>query len=171
MTLTSIGLTNHDGKNMTVSGDGLEVPVLLDSGTTYTYIPPKVYRSIAKEIGAQYISSTSVVPCALRDYNGTLNFGFSGFEIQIPFRELVIDAFDIYGDPITFSSGEDLCFFGVFPEEGRDHRYVLGDTFLRGAYVVYDLDNAEISLANVKFNATNRFVLLPSYLYSPQFLT
>jgi hypothetical protein len=32
---------------------------------------------------------------------------------------------------------------------------VLGDTFLRSAYVVYDLANNQISLAATNFNATN----------------
>jgi hypothetical protein len=31
---------------------------------------------------------------------------------------------------------------------------VLGDTFLRSAYVVYDLENNEISIAQTNFNAT-----------------
>lgn len=34
-----------------------------------------------------------------------------------------------------------------------------GDTFLRSAYVVYDLDNEEISLANTLFNVTESKIL------------
>jgi hypothetical protein len=36
---------------------------------------------------------------------------------------------------------------------------VLGDTFLRSAYVVYDLQNHEISLAATNFNATSSNIL------------
>jgi len=36
---------------------------------------------------------------------------------------------------------------------------VLGDTFLRSAYVVYDLSNNEISLAQTNFNATKSNVM------------
>ena len=32
---------------------------------------------------------------------------------------------------------------------------MLGDTFLRSAYVVYDLDNNQISIAPTNFNATS----------------
>ena len=36
---------------------------------------------------------------------------------------------------------------------------MLGDTFLRSAYVVYDLSNNEISLAQTNFNATKSNVM------------
>ena len=155
VTLTGVGLTNNISQTMSLTSSNFGIPVLLDSGTTYTYIPVSLYQKLAAEIGVQYVSGTSVVACSLRDYNGTVDFGFSGFQINVPFNELVVDAYDIYGYPITFD-GEQLCFFGIFPESNSDGSYVLGDTFLRSAYVVYDLDNAEISLANVHFNVFER---------------
>lgn len=158
ITMTGIGLTNNVGQSMSITKSDFRIPVLLDSGTTYTYVPRNVYQSLAAELGVQYVSGTSVVACSLRDYNGTVDLDFSGFQINVPFNELVVDAFDIYGYPITFDDGEQLCFFGIFPELSTDGSYVLGDTFLRSAYVVYDLDNAEISLANVRFNTSERYV-------------
>lgn len=158
ITLTGISLTNNISQSMSLTKPNFGVPVLLDSGTTYTYIPQEIYKSLASEIGVQYVSGTSVVACSLRDYNGTVDFDFSGWKIHVPFSELVVDAFDVYGNPITFDDGELLCFFGIFPESSSDGSYVLGDTFLRSAYVVYDLDNAEISLANVNFNVSERYV-------------
>lgn len=44
------------------------------------------------------------------------------------------------------------CLFGIL--RFRDNGGLLGDTFLRSAYVVYNLDNNEISLAQSNFNAT-----------------
>lgn len=35
----------------------------------------------------------------------------------------------------------------------------MGDTFIRSAYLVYDLDNNEISIAQTNFNATTNNVL------------
>ena len=158
ITLTGMGLTNNANQSMSLTDSTFQIPVLLDSGTTYTYVPTSVYQSLASEIGVQYVSGTSVVACSLRDYDGTVDLDFSGFQINVPFNELVVDAFDVNGDPISFDDGEQLCFFGIFPETSSDGTYVLGDTFLRSAYVVYDLDNAEISLANVHFNASERYV-------------
>jgi hypothetical protein len=39
--------------------------------------------------------------------------------------------------------------------DAGDSTAVLGDTFLRSAYVVYDIANNEISLAQTDFNATS----------------
>jgi hypothetical protein len=47
--------------------------------------------------------------------------------------------------------------FGIAPTGAGTS--VLGDTFLRSAYVVYDLDNNEISLAQSAFNATTSNVI------------
>jgi len=44
-----------------------------------------------------------------------------------------------------------VCILGISP--AGDSICVLGDTFLRSAYVVYNLTNNEISLAQINFNA------------------
>lgn len=157
VTLTQLALTNNAGQHMNLTDDGWGIPVLLDSGTTYTYLPEGLYGSLASEVGAQFVAGTSIVPCSLRGYNGSINFGFSGYQIHVNFSELVIDAEDIYGYPLTFDDGEQLCFFGIFPESDSNGSYVLGDTFLRATYLVYDLDNEQVGLANTNFNATERY--------------
>lgn len=152
-----MGLTNDDGEHKELTNAKFGIPVLLDSGTTYTYLPRQLFNRIAEEVGIEYTSGASIAPCELRNYNGSIDFGFSGYQVHVPFNEMIIDAYDIYGERITYSTGDPVCFFGIFPEEGTaSSSYVLGDTFLRSAYIVYDLDNAEVSLANVHFNVTNR---------------
>lgn len=73
-----------------------------------------------------------------------LDFNFSGVQISVPINELVIVA--------AVSRGQPVCILGVGP--AGNSVSVLGDTFLRSAYVVYDLANNEISLAQTNFNAT-----------------
>lgn len=46
---------------------------------------------------------------------------------------------------------------GVSDSQGSTS--VLGDTFLRSSYVVYDLANNQISLANTNFNATKSNIM------------
>jgi len=50
-----------------------------------------------------------------------------------------------------------LCIIGISPADGSTP--VLGDTFLRSAYVVYDLVNNQISLAQTDFNATSSNIM------------
>lgn len=56
------------------------------------------------------------------------------------------------GKPATYNNGQSVCQFGIEP--AGDDPILFGDTFLRSAYVVYDLANNQISLAQTNFNAT-----------------
>ncbi|KAH7073487.1 aspartic peptidase domain-containing protein [Paraphoma chrysanthemicola] len=122
------------------------VPVLLDSGSSLMYLPDSVTRSLYQKFSAQYDSAqgAAYVDCSLANQEGSLDFVFSGVHISVPLNELVIVA--------TISRGQPVCIFGVAP--AGNSVAVLGDTFLRSAYVVYDLENNEISLAQTNFNAT-----------------
>lgn len=141
--LTDMGI----GGNKTSLFSGSDVPVLLDSGTSLMYLPDEVADAIFTQLGATYDSSEELatVDCSLADQNGTVDFGFSGLSISVAYRELVI----VEG----VSRGQEVCILGV--ALAGDSTCILGDTFLRSAYVVYDLDNNEISLAQTDFNATS----------------
>ena len=52
----------------------------------------------------------------------------------------------------TFSDGSPACVFRIQSIEGNA---ILGDTFLRSAYVVYDLSNKVIGLAQTVFDTTD----------------
>ncbi|KAF2280339.1 candidapepsin-4 precursor [Westerdykella ornata] len=122
------------------------VPVLLDSGSSLTYLPDNVVRTLYRTFNAQYDESqgAAFVDCALASQQGSLDFSFSGATISVPYNELVIVA--------GTRRGQDICILGIGP--AGDSTSVLGDTFLRSAYAVYDLENNEISLAQTNFNAT-----------------
>lgn len=129
--------------------------VLLDSGSSLTYLPDAMVEEIYERVGAQYDASAGAayVPCTLKDSSSTtFNFTFSGPAISVAMDELVLDLVTSTGRRPTFSNGVAACLFGVAPAGSGTN--VLGDTFLRSAYVVYDLDNNQISLAQTKFNAT-----------------
>lgn len=123
------------------------VPVLLDSGSSLMYLPDQVANALYQTFDAQYDASqgAAFVNCDLANQQGSLDFNFSGVKISVPLNELVILA--------AVSRGRPVCIFGVGP--AGNSLAVLGDTFLRSAYVVYDLDNNEISLAQTNFNATS----------------
>ncbi|KAI9052291.1 hypothetical protein LZ554_003645 [Drepanopeziza brunnea f. sp. 'monogermtubi'] len=128
--------------------------VLLDSGSSLTYLPDSMAEAIYEQIDAQYESSEDVayVPCSLAETTTTINFKFSGPVIAVPMNELVIPMDSATGRPLTFPDGTPSCLFGIAPA-GSDTS-VLGDTFIRSAYIVYDLANNEISLAQTNFNST-----------------
>ena len=58
---------------------------------------------------------------------------------------------DENGDVPHFQNGEAACALGIDAAQGRP--VLFGDTFLRSAYVVYDLVNNRIGIAQSNFNA------------------
>ena len=115
ITLTAVGLTNNRGDSITLTANGFAVPVLLDTGTTYTYLPTQLFQEICSQVGAQVNdqSGVPIVPCNVRNYKGTVNYGFSGAVISVELKELVINAYTYNGGPATFSDGTPLCYFGI----------------------------------------------------------
>lgn len=138
----------------------MALAVLLDSGSSLTYLPDSIVQTIYNQVGATYDSSEGVayVPCSLADKaNSSVTFQFSSPSITVGVDELVLDLVTASGKRPTFRNGQTACLFGIAPAGSGTN--VLGDTFLRSAYVVYDLDNNQISLAQTVFNATASNVL------------
>lgn len=140
--LTSVG-ANGEKDNI---AQNIAVPVLLDSGSSLMYLPDDIAYTIFDSVNADYQQDqgAAFVDCGLRYGSGTIDFTFSGPTISVTLDELVIVA--------GVDRGEPVCILGIAPAEGSTP--VLGDTFLRSAYVVYDLQHNEISLAPTNFNAT-----------------
>ncbi|OCK95553.1 candidapepsin-4 precursor [Cenococcum geophilum 1.58] len=145
--LTGMGVNGKAGSLF----DNETVPVLLDSGSSLMYLPDDLVTSLYTQFNAQYDDSqgAAFVDCSLADDTTTLDFTFSSPTISVPMNELVIVA--------GYQRGQPVCILGISP--AGESTCVLGDTFLRSAYVVYDLSNNEISLAQTNFNATKSNVM------------
>jgi len=62
------------------------------------------------------------------------------------------------GDSMTLNNGHDACWFGFQPNEEFEPT-ILGDTFLRSAYVVYNLDRKEIAIAPTVFESDKTHIV------------
>jgi len=114
-------------------------PALLDSGTSFMMLPEAFLEAILDSIGGTYASSGNCF--ASCDLEGGLKFDFSGVTIDVDFQQLLFQT----------SSASSVCQLGILPSSNT---LVLGDTFLRSAYVVYDLENNEIALAQAQMSAS-----------------
>lgn len=132
--LDSIGYYDSKGQSSTVVDSSF--PVLLDSGTTMMMLPADILSPLMDSIGARYDHSEGVyvIEC---NASGGLTFDFSGAVIAASIEDITI--------PIGGVGGKDYCLVGIYPTSGD---YILGDTFLRSAYVVFDLENYEVGIAN-----------------------
>jgi len=145
--LTAVGANGTSGS----IANNVAYPALLDSGSSLMYLPDDITTQIYDTFGAQYDSTqgAAFVDCNLANSGGTIDFTFSSPTISVAMNELVIVA--------GIEKGEPICILGISP--AGDSTPVLGDTFLRSAYVVYDISNNEIGLAPTNFNSTSNNIM------------
>jgi hypothetical protein len=138
-------------------------PVVLDSGTTITYLPSSLTTPLFASLGAVDDTQSSgdvFIDCQLlhTSPNITINFHFSTSStptIKVPLRELIFDfGKPEFALPANYQLPQDLpfsnqCGFGI--QKGVEGGYLLGDTFLRSAYAVFDLGANEVGLAQTRF--------------------
>jgi Eukaryotic aspartyl protease len=145
--MAGVGLTKNGKSAVTLTGGAAGANILLDSGTLLTYLESSLAKAIFTQVGATYDSSEGVayIPCTSQTSLTTIDFKFAGLTISVPMSQMVIS-----NPP---DSDDDQCLFGV--AIGNDPTsYILGDTFLSTAYIVYDLTNYQVYMAKTDFNAT-----------------
>lgn len=131
-----------DGRWIQTAESGTQA--IIDTGTTLTVLPPALSRAFHDAIpGAQYSNRYGWrVPCdAGKNNNATVTFKLGGKDFPVPIADMIRER----------SSPDDpsLCFSGV--AETYSDLVIMGDTFLRNYYSVYDYrGNAQIGLAPSK---------------------
>jgi hypothetical protein len=156
--LTGVTLESST-QNVSLTSSSLPAAALLDSGTSLTYLPDDLVTDIYNELGVAYDSSAGVgvCDCSLANQDVSVVFTFSSPAIKVTMSELVLSDTSS-GGVMGKRAQASQCVFGIAP--AGDSQAILGDTFLRSAYVVYDLANNEISLAQTNFNATGTGTVL-----------
>jgi hypothetical protein len=133
--MTSVAL-NQSGSSKTY--DGGDTPVVLDSGSSLSYLPSAIVTDMADDLDAQYDreSELYIVDCSVRSKNGTFDFTFGQAIIRVPFEEFI------------WAYDDTTCILGaVATDDSSGITALLGDTFLRSAFVVFDQTNSQISMA------------------------
>ncbi|KAM6509695.1 hypothetical protein FALCPG4_017342 [Fusarium falciforme] len=126
----------QNGRKIPIFSKPIRQAVMLDSGYTLSTLPGPIVQAIvdsfptAKTIPESPLYS---VDCSVIDMAGTVDFLFGETVIKVPYADFI------------WKRPDGACRLGVFQD---DNFPVLGDTFLRAAYVVYDWDNRNIWLAN-----------------------
>lgn len=110
---------------------------LLDSGSTLSYFPSSLLERFGETLGGTYSSTLGayLVQC-FDDDSVTVSIDFMGARIEVPLPNLIVN----YGS---------RCFLGVLPQS--DSYILFGDNVLRSMYLVYDLEDYEISVAQAKY--------------------
>jgi hypothetical protein len=122
--------------------------VHFDSGGTISRLPPAVTRAIAAKFpGAQLRGSNYFVNCTVVGQPGTVDFTFGkgASTIQVPYSDFI------------YRAGSD-CILGV--AASSSDKFVIGDTVLRAAYVVFDQDNGNLHLAQASSCASENILAI-----------
>ncbi|GAD93898.1 aspartic-type endopeptidase (OpsB), putative [Paecilomyces variotii No. 5] len=143
--LTGLSLKKDGKKPSSYSSSSLPLVTSLDCGSTTIILPESLTKDIFDDFDVKYNSTlgAGLLPCSMKNNDWNLTYSFSGVEIDVSMRELVLD-------PAGYEDDELQCLFGIVT--GPDDLVLMGDPFLRSAYAVFDLANNEISLAQANFN-------------------
>ncbi|KAJ1979702.1 hypothetical protein H4R33_005657 [Dimargaris cristalligena] len=124
---------------------GVEGQAMIDTGTTLLVVPPYVADLIHQQLDQAWKNLGNgdgnwLVPCSLADRPGTLDFQMAGQRFPIPFANLIYAPFE--EDP-------DYCYSAI--TEGTDEGlWIIGDSFIKNYYTVFDFDNLAVGFAPLK---------------------
>jgi hypothetical protein len=110
-------------------------------GLGLTLLPDAVFLDVFEKLGVKRLftgRAYGTVPCTVAQSNYTITFSFSGIDFAVPLRNFVSEPYS-----------DENCVLYLNPSGGDWG--VLGGSSLREAYVVYDLLNNEVSLAQRDF--------------------
>ena len=151
VTVTNITFTDETGATTQLSPDGLANPMSLDSGTPDVWLDQSTFTQLATGFGAVGNEFGFWVPCSFREGKGTLNIGLggeNGITVHVPMSEM----FGYQGyDSSSFDDESGGCSFNFNPIPSTSGG-MLGDSFLRSAYVAFDMDNQIAAVAKAAFN-------------------
>ncbi|CAM9023641.1 unnamed protein product [Wickerhamomyces anomalus] len=138
ITLTGIS-TDISGQTSVASTQSLSA--VLDSGTTLQALPYNIVEQLAYNLGGSGETDSYgyfIVPCNYgSDDHITYTFGTKNINVPV--------------EAVVSSDGNGNCALAIEPTNGLT---ILGDTFLINAYVVYDLEDREIAIAQAKYTST-----------------
>ncbi|TLD09648.1 hypothetical protein PspLS_11746 [Pyricularia sp. CBS 133598] len=138
--MTSISLSGG-GNTRKVFDKGLTngVAVFLDSGGTVCQLPQAIFKGIGDAFpGATYDSRSGFyqVDCnQATSINGSIDFGFGDKVIRVGYADFI------------WRPARNVCVLGVRALASQRGEPILGASFLRAAYVVYDQENRNLHLA------------------------
>lgn len=176
LSVTGVSFSSN-GKTTTILSGGdptgqnteKSLPVLLDTGSAAWTVPTSVYESIAEAFNGA-IGQDLTLPCSHQNDNFVLSVEFGGsITIQVPVKELIVPLyFANNNSAIPDGQGQQLCTIMIVPDVGGQQMQeqgflTLGDAILRSMYVVFDLDNGQLSLAQANTNpGTSNVKVVPA---------
>ncbi|GME84482.1 unnamed protein product [Ambrosiozyma monospora] len=147
--LNGIYMGSSNGDSNVTIGTG-SVRVLLDTGAPMTSFPSNVLDAILDQIDGYNATSADadgdadggrtiyIAECSSLE-DQTITFDFMGYQLTVPLSGFVVEK--------SVSGSKSECILGFDLADYSD--YIFGESFLRNAYVVFDLDDNELAIGLV----------------------
>ncbi|KAK6443142.1 hypothetical protein LTR95_000659 [Oleoguttula sp. CCFEE 5521] len=135
------------------------LPVLLDTGSAAWTIPRSHYRSLVSAF--TYIDQYGYTACSNRNNGDSVTLTFGGeVEVTVPAREFIVPVYNASTNDVIYydnAGTQPACTFLLVEEQQATGQgfQTLGDAILRSMYVVFDLDNGQVSIAQAQVNSTS----------------
>ena len=142
ITMNGLGLQGNDA-NITLYDK--KSAALLDSGTTLTVVSKHIGDLIAAQVNGTIAGKDQCIrlpKCPSKKENKKLIFNFSGAEVAVDINQMM-----------NKHKGKCYLQFAVHEDTSND-AIIFGDNFLRSVYLVYNLEDKEISIAPANFNSS-----------------
>ncbi|SGZ40240.1 uncharacterized protein HGUI_02440 [Hanseniaspora guilliermondii] len=145
ITLQGTGYVSSSGKTSTFNTQNL--PALLDSGTTLSYLPQTIANMFAAQVSASWDTNlqyyTLSCPSDSTAQNSAFVYQIGGVNYYVPLSNYILQ-----------TSDKDTCILGIQPQSSQ--YCIFGDNTLSSLYVVYDLEDYEISIAQADFSGASK---------------
>ncbi|KKY14021.1 putative aspartic-type endopeptidase [Phaeomoniella chlamydospora] len=161
--LTSLSYrANSSAQETQLMKQNVTMAATLDSGTTALLLPNDIFAELMLGLGGLWVDGTAYAPCEYTNSSGSLTFGFAGTDgpsIEVPVGQLIIPipSEDLKHDSKAKSESSDdgsdessTCYLLISPND--DTYNLLGDAFLRSAYVVYSQQNNTVAIAQARYD-------------------
>ncbi|KAL1900719.1 hypothetical protein Cpir12675_000855 [Ceratocystis pirilliformis] len=148
--MSSVGVTTDEQLETFPDSSAL---VFFDSGATLSYLPTNVVTKLAKSLDATFDRARGLYETSC-DSSGTVDFTFGNYTVNVPVSEFLWDM------------GVGNCYLGV---EASNSTYLLGDSFLRSVYAVFDMDTPAIHFASYVNCGSNPQMIPPGANRAGQF--
>lgn len=145
------GISLKLNEELTAIDNSSASSALLDTGTSFTYLPKSVFDTIVSTIGASYSTEYGVyfVP-NITEKTPSLSFNFSGAQIVVPAVEYIL--------PVRLFTNDNApapYILSIFKNTDIHGLTILGANFLRSAYAVFDITGNKVALAQAKYDVTS----------------
>jgi len=145
-------------------GDALNVTVVLDSGSTLTFLPDGIVEPIWKRFEVETFQNKAFVDCKHASNDDiSLEVSFPSKTITVPMSELVVDFPQKSLLKLLGLKLDDPCIFGIqgtsYNNITGDKFGIIGDTILRSAYVLYDAENKQVGIAQANVASSDSIIV------------